>query len=91
MAANVTGLPVRIPEGGEAAAMGAAIQALYCCERAAGRVASIEALVDAHVVMSGGGVAEGGVVEPEPAQAARWEAAYAEYMKYLGALTPLYR
>jgi hypothetical protein len=29
-------------------------------------------------------------VEPEPAQSKRWEAAYAEYSKYLGALSPLY-
>jgi xylulokinase len=85
MAANVTGLPVRIPEGEEAAAMGAAVQALYCGERAAGRNISIETITDAHIAI------DGAAVEPDPAQAARWVAAYAEYSKYLGALSPLYR
>ena len=85
MAANVTGLPVRVPAGEEAAAMGAALQALYCGERAAGRPASLEALVDDHIAMDAKSA-----VEPDPAQSGRWEAAYAEYSKYLGALSPLY-
>ncbi|MHB9151226.1 MAG: xylulokinase [Spirochaetales bacterium] len=86
MAANVMGLPVRVPAGDEAAAMGAAIQALYCAERAAGRAASIAALAEAHAPME-----QGAAIEPDPSQAARWDAAYAEYAKYLGALSPLYR
>lgn len=86
MAANVMGLPVRVPAGDEAAAMGAAIQALYCLERAAGQPASIAALAEAHAPME-----QGSAVEPDPAQAGRWEAAYAEYAAYLGALSPLYR
>ncbi len=85
MAANLTGLPVRVPAGQEAAAMGAAVQALYCAEHAAGRATGIGELVDRHIAM------EGDVIEPDPAQAGRWAGAYAEYSKYLGALSPLYR
>jgi len=86
MAANVMRLPVLVPVGDEAAAMGAAIQALYCAERAAGRAVSIAALSEAHAPME-----KEAAVEPDPAQTARWDAAYAEYAKYLGALSPLYR
>jgi len=85
MVANLMGLPVRIPASDEAAAMGAAIQALYCAERAAGKREAISDLVDRHIAFEDGGV------EPDPAQAARWEEAYAEYSKFLGALSPLYR
>lgn len=86
MAANIMGLPVLVPAGDEAAAMGAAIQALYCFERGAGRAATIEALSEAHAPME-----QGSAVEPDPAQAGLWAAAYAEYATYLGALSPLYR
>jgi len=86
MVADISGLPVRIPAGGEAAAMGAALQALYCMERAAGRDASLSDLVRTHVVID-----EGSGVEPDPSRAARWESAYHEYLRYLGALAPLYR
>ncbi|MDP2791315.1 MAG: xylulokinase [Rectinemataceae bacterium] len=86
MAANLMGLPVRVPAGDEAAAMGAAIQALFCAEHAAGNAATIGELVDRHIAME-----EGDGVEPDPSQAGRWEEAYAEYSKYLGALSPLYR
>ncbi|MCL2252226.1 MAG: xylulokinase, partial [Treponema sp.] len=49
IAANVMNLPVRIPVGSEAAAMGGAIQALWCLETSEGKKSSIENLVDQHV------------------------------------------
>jgi xylulokinase len=86
IAANVTGLPVRVPAGDEAAAMGGAIQALWCMERAAGLKTTIGELCDAHVVLEGGATAE-----PESASVKAYDAAYAEYNKYLAALSPLYK
>ncbi len=86
IAANVTGLPVRVPAGDEAAAMGGAIQALWCMERSAGLKTTIGELCDAHVVLEGGATAE-----PDPASVKAYDAAYAEYNKYLAALSPLYK
>jgi len=86
IAANVTGLPVRIPSGEEAAAMGAAIQALCLVERSSGGKASIEELVDAHIVLD-----DKSTVLPEPAAVRRYEDAYETYSTYLAALSPLYR
>jgi len=86
--ANVTGLPVRVPKEEEAAALGAAIQALWCAERNAGAEGTVDiaALTDAHVSLEGAAS-----IEPEMALVSRYEAAYAEYAKYLAALSPLYR
>jgi xylulokinase len=83
IAANVLKLPVRIPSGGEAAAMGAAIQALWCLEAQAG-ASSIGDLVDQHVVL------EGNLIEPDSKISAAYDEAYGVYSRYLGALCPLY-
>jgi xylulokinase len=79
-------LPVRIPAGNEAAAMGGAIQALWCLERSRGNRVSIEALVDAHVALEGGAT-----VKPDRKETAACDRAYAVYSRYLGALSPLYK
>ncbi len=86
--ANVTGLPVRVPKEEEAAALGAAIQALWCAGRNAGAEGTVDiaALTDAHVSLEGAAS-----IEPEMALVSRYEAAYAEYAKYLEALSLLYR
>ncbi len=87
IAANVTGLPVHVPKEEEAAALGAAFQALWCYECIQrSRPVEIETIVDKHVNFD-----EGSNVEPEKLKVMKYEAAYAEYEKYLGALTPLYR
>lgn len=85
MVADITGLPVRLPLGEEAAALGAALQALYCAETVAGKAPRLIDIVGAHVMM------DGGVIEPDPARAARCADAYGEYLSYLEALRPLYR
>ncbi|GHU70634.1 xylulokinase [Spirochaetia bacterium] len=82
IAANVMNLPVRLPAGDEAAAMGGAIQALWCLE---GKGADIEAFTEAHVGL------EGNLINPDPASAAAYDKAYGEYSRYLGALSPLYK
>jgi xylulokinase len=87
IAANVMNLPLRVPSGGEAAAMGGAIQALWCLLRKApGKKATIEALTDEHVILEGGTT-----VQPEKKTVALYDKAYAEYSRYLGVLSPLYR
>ena len=90
IAANVMNLPVRVPASAEAAAMGGAIQALWCLlanspGKAAGKI-TIEALTDEHVVMEGGAT-----VKPDKKDAAAYDKAYAVYSRYLGALSPLYK
>ncbi len=86
IAANVTGLPIKVPAGDEAAAMGGAIQALWCMERSAGLKTTIGELCDAHVSLEGGATAH-----PDAASVKAYDAAYAEYNKYLAALSPLYK
>jgi len=93
--ANVTGLPVKVPASSEAAAMGGAIQALWCLlknsddksEKAKdAKSSTIEALTDEHVVLEGGKV-----VKPEKKDVAAYDKAYAVYSRYLEALSPLYK
>ena len=55
IAANVMNLPVSVPLGDEAAAMGGAIQALWALSRAEAKETSIEELVDEHVALESGG------------------------------------
>jgi xylulokinase len=82
IAANVMNLPVRVPSSEEAAAMGGAIQALWAAKSGV----SIESLVDAHVALEGGVT-----VNPDSASAAAYNKAYADYSRYLEALSPLYK
>jgi len=87
IAANVTNLPVRILEGSEAAAMGGAIQALWCLQRNShweGKKSSIEELADEHVAL-------GATIQPDKKSVEMYNKAYAVYSRYLGALSPLYK
>lgn len=86
MAANIMNLSVRLPAGEEAAAMGAAIQALWCLETAGGLSSTIQELCDAHVQLEGGEV-----ITPDERSVQLYDQAYAAYVTYLGALSPLYR
>ena len=85
--ANVCKLPVRVPSGGEAAAMGGAIQALWCLAHSgvSGISKSIGELCNEHVVT------EGALIEPDAAAVAEYDKAYSVYSGYLGALSPLYK
>jgi xylulokinase len=87
IAANVMNLPVRIPAGTEAAAMGAAIQALWCLNCKTGtRETLIAALADEHVILE-----EDASVMPEPGMVAAYDRIYMDYSRYLEALSPLYK
>ncbi|MCL1929153.1 MAG: xylulokinase [Treponema sp.] len=87
IAANVCKLPVRVPSGGEAAAMGGAIQALWCLAHngLSGISKAIGDLCDEHVVT------EGALIEPENVAVVAYDTAYSVYSGYLGALSPLYK
>jgi xylulokinase len=85
IAANVMNLPVKRPDNDEAAAMGGAIQALWCLETLAGKKVSIGSLTDEHVC-----VGDDGSIKADPASVAAYDRAYTEYNRYLGALAPLY-
>jgi xylulokinase len=91
IAANVMNLPVCVPASGEAAALGAALQALWALNNAgakSGAVAStsIEAIVKEHVLLEGGKI-----IKPDAKSVKAYNAAYGEYARYLGALAPLYK
>jgi len=79
--ANVMNLPVRIPAITEAAAMGAAIQALWCLRKNV----SIKDLAEEHVALK-----DGAAIKPGKKATAAYNKVYAEYLRYLGALSPLY-
>jgi len=85
IAANVMNLPVRVPARTEAAAMGGAIQALWCLQNTSKKV-PIKDLAEAHVALE-----DGVMVTPDKKAVAAYNKAYAEYTRYLGALSPLYK
>lgn len=85
IAANVMNLPVKLPASDEAAAMGGAVQALWCLMNLEGKKTDIEELTDEHIQIN-----EHGCINPDPASVAAYDKAYAEYNRYLGALAPLY-
>ena len=84
IAANVMNVPVRTLTGSEAAAMGGAIQALWCLETQEGKKSSIEKLADEHIAL-------GETIKPDKKNASLYNDAYAVYSRYLGALSPLYK
>jgi xylulokinase len=88
IAANVMNLPVRVPSNTEAAAMGGAIQALWCLLKNTPGEAktSIKDLAEEHVALEGGAT-----ITPDKKAVAAYNKAYAEYSRYLGALSSLYK
>jgi len=81
--ANVINLPVRVPAISEAAAMGAAIQALWCMRKGSGgKKVSIRDLVEEHIAL------DGAAIKPDKKMVAAYDKAYAEYMRYLRAYSP---
>ncbi|MDR0908874.1 MAG: xylulokinase [Spirochaetaceae bacterium] len=85
IAANVMKLPVIVPDATEAAAMGGAIQALWTLQKQEGRAESIEALTKEHIKVD-----EGAAIKPDAAESAIYDNAYAEFIKYLDAVKPMY-
>jgi xylulokinase len=85
MAADIMNLPVKRPLSAESAAMGGAIQALWCLLKLEKKPVSIASLTAEHVQID-----ESAITLPDTKAVGAYEKAYAEYNKYLNALSPLY-
>jgi xylulokinase len=92
MAADIFELPVRIPEIPEAAAFGAALQALWCLETGQTNPSSVQAkmavesLVETHVWSQ-----RFTQLNPNPDTFGNYRKTYGEYQRYLKALSHLYK
>jgi xylulokinase len=99
-------LPIRIPASTEAAAMGGAIQALWCLLNNSSeknrKNVSIKDLAEEHVVLESSAsrdaavskdiaASKDAVITPDKKAVAAYNKAYTEYSRYLGALSPLYK
>ncbi|MDR2467839.1 MAG: xylulokinase [Spirochaetaceae bacterium] len=74
MAADIMNLPIKRPENDEAAAMGGALQALWCLMKHEGNPGNIAKLCAEHITLR-----DGECAMPNPAQVAAYTRAYAEY------------
>jgi xylulokinase len=86
LVADVFGLPVDVPTQPEGAAFGAALQALWALSHARGDAASIADIANHHVALDPQLSAR-----PDPTRTAAYAEAYARYLRYLDAITPLQR
>ncbi|WP_428769465.1 xylulokinase [Treponema sp. HNW] len=82
IAADIMNVPVSVPASEEAAALGAAVQALWCLE--GGGAEAIKRLCREHIQLN----KEKSAVPGEAA--GEYEKAYTDYTEILGKLTPLY-
>jgi xylulokinase len=86
LVADVFGLPVDVPTQAEGAAFGAALQALWALGHAHGDEASIADIAERHVALDPQLSAR-----PEPSRTPAYATAYARFLRYLDAVTPLQR
>jgi xylulokinase len=83
--ADILDLPVVVPETDEAAALGGALQALWCLKKSRGEEADINTLVDEHVAL-----AKGKSCTPNPENVKDYEKVYTDYTAYVKALSELF-
>jgi len=83
--ADVLNLPVVIPVTGEAAALGGALQALWCLKKSEGADVDFNKVVDEHVALD-----SGKSCLPIAENVEKYKKVYADYSKYVNALTPLF-
>ncbi|MDR2446375.1 MAG: xylulokinase [Treponema sp.] len=86
MVADIMNLPVKRPVSAESAAMGGAIQALWCLLKREGKNVGIAELTDEHIQ-----IREDESIAPDAGATAAYNKAYAEYNTYLKMLAPLYK
>jgi xylulokinase len=84
MTADILGLPVLTPSNKESAAMGGAVQALWCMK--GGGKEKLESLVDEHISLN-----KDQIHQPDTSKRQAYDKAYGIYTEYLEALSPLYR
>ena len=85
IAADIMNLPIRVPALDEAAALGGAVQALWCLKNMNGKC-DIAELCAEHIKLD-----ESKSAEPIPANVAIYNKAYEEYNKVLDTVAPLYK
>ena len=85
IAADVMNLPIRVPALDEAAALGGAVQALWCLKSQSGKC-DIAALCAEHITLD-----TPKSDDPIPANVAAYDKAYAEYQKMVDTVAPLYK
>ncbi len=85
IAADILDLPVVIPEIKEAAAFGAALQALWCLSGITGEQESISSLTDTHVLLD-----DAKSCRPQQDHVGVYKTAYALYHAYVEALSELF-
>ncbi|MBO4393118.1 MAG: xylulokinase [Spirochaetales bacterium] len=85
MVSDVFNLPVSIPENSEAAAFGAALQALFAFEKANGKNISIEQITGEHVKMD-----ESKLCKPNSENHKAYETVYASWLEKVKAVAPLF-
>ncbi|MCR4579260.1 MAG: xylulokinase [Treponema sp.] len=84
IAADIMNLPIRVPALDEAAALGGAVQALWCLKNMNGSC-DIAQLCAEHIKLD-----ESKSANPIAENVAAYDKAYAEYNKVLAAVSPLY-
>ena len=84
IAADIMILPVRVPALDEAAALGGAVQALWCLKNMNGKC-DIAELCAEHITLDTSKSAD-----PIPENVAAYNTAYNEYNKILDTIKPLY-
>lgn len=83
MVADIMNAPVICPRIGEAAALGGAIQALWCDSQARGQDVSLQALCERYVELD-----EASALNPSPAAVKAYQTAYDLYRRRLDSLHP---
>ena len=83
LCADIFNVPVVCPAGVEAGAMGAALQAMWCFERATGNVVSLGEITDSFVRLD-----PSTRTPPNPENAAAYDAVYENYLSLNTAMAP---
>lgn len=86
MVADVTGLPVSVPENPEAAAFGSALQSLFVLAKKADKVSSIGEITAEHVSMK-----EDSTCTPDSKANAAYNKVYAQWLKHVDNVAGLFR
>ena len=85
MVADVFALPVEVPRQAEGAAFGAALQALWACDRAGGGKSTIAAIAREHADVDAAQSAQ-----PDPATAGAYREHYDRFLDHLEATKQFY-
>ena len=85
IAADVMNLPIRVPALDEAAALGGAVQALWCLKSQSG-ACDIAQLCAEHIKLD-----ESKNADPIAENVAAYDKAYADYQKMVDTVAPLYK